>query len=124
MGTQTKQLTPMVSVADVTRSIAFYAHLGFAVANTFTPDGASEPTWAWLTSGDVHLMVTQACDPVVPAQQAVLFYLYVDDIAATHDELVAVGLQPGPIETPFYAPQGEFRLTDPDGFVLMISLID
>ena len=121
MTTQTKQLTPMVFVADVVRSIAFYERLGFAVSNTFTPDDASEPDWAWLSSGDAHLMFTTARDPIVPEQQAILFYLYVDDVAATRNELVAAGLQPGPIETPFYAPQGEFRLTDPDGYMLMIS---
>ncbi len=66
-------------------------------------------------------MITTACDPIIPEQQAILFYLYVDDVAATRDELVAARLQPGPIETPFYAPQGEFRLTDPDGYALMIS---
>ena len=50
MGTQTKQLTPMAFVADVARSIAFYAHLSVVVANTFTPDDASEPIWASLAS--------------------------------------------------------------------------
>ncbi|MBS1808206.1 MAG: VOC family protein [Acidobacteria bacterium] len=120
MASQTKQLTPMAFVSDVTRSIAFYEHLGFVVGNTFTPADADKPSWAWLSSGNAHLMITNACDPVVPEQQAILFYLYVDDVAATRDELVAAGLQPGPIENPPYAPHGEFRLTDPDGFTLMI----
>jgi len=46
---QTRQLVPMVFVADLQRSIAFYAHLGFEVGNTFMPEGANEMSWAWLT---------------------------------------------------------------------------
>jgi catechol 2,3-dioxygenase-like lactoylglutathione lyase family enzyme len=34
---KTQQLVPLISVADVERSIAFYRHLGFEVGNTFTP---------------------------------------------------------------------------------------
>ncbi len=111
----------MAFVSDIARSIAFYEHLGFAVGNTFTPDDADAPTWAWLSSGDAHLMVALACDPIVPEQQAILFYLYVDQVTETRDELVAAGLQPGPIEAPPYAPHGEFRLIDPDGYVLMVT---
>ena len=123
MRTETRRIVPMASVADVPRSIAFYAHLGFAVENDFTPADATAPSWAWLESAGAALMVTQACDPVVPAQQAVLFYLYVEDVAEAHQAFAAAGLAPGPIETPFYAPQGEFRLADPDGYCLMISHI-
>ncbi len=114
----------MAFVADVPRSISFYAHLGFAVANQVIPDDAEIPTWAWLSSGGAHLMVAQACDPVVPEQQAILFYLYVEDVNVAHAELIAAGLNPSAIETPFYAPQGEFRLIDPDGYTLMISHMD
>lgn len=121
MATQPKQLTPMAFVANVARSIAFYEQLGFAVGDTFTPDDTSEPDWAGLSSGDAHLMLTTARDPIVAEQQAILFYLYVDDVAETREVLVAAGLQPGPIETPFYAPRGEFRLADPDGYILMIA---
>jgi uncharacterized glyoxalase superfamily protein PhnB len=57
----------------------------------------------------------------VATQQAMLFYLYVDDVAAKHAELAAAGLEVGAIASPFYAPRGEFRMTDPDGYVLMIT---
>lgn len=117
---QTKRIVAMAFVADVTRSAEFYAKLGFVVANSVTPPEAAAPVWAWLESEGAALMVSQACEPVVPEQQAVLFYLYVEDVAAAHAELSAAGLQPGPIGTPFYAPHGEFRLTDPDGYCLMI----
>lgn len=121
MPIQTKQLTPMVSVSNLPRSIAFYEHLGFAVANSVTPEGEAEPSWAWLSSGAAHLMINQACDPILPDQQRILFYLYVEDVAETREALLAAGLQPGPITTPFYAPRGEFWLADPDGYTLMIT---
>ena len=116
-----RQLTPMAFVADVARSILFYQQLGFSVRNTVAPEGEPEPSWAWLTSGDAHLMIARASEPVVPEQQAVLFYLYVDDDVRAHAALSAAGQAVGPITTPFYAPKGEFRVSDPDGYVLMLT---
>lgn len=40
---QTRHLVPMMFVADMERSIAFYKHLGFEVGNTFTQQGATKP---------------------------------------------------------------------------------
>ena len=118
---QAKRLVPMAFVADVARSIAFYSTLGFGVGDTFTPPDAEAPVWAWLESGDAQIMVAKASDPVIAEQQAVLFYLYTENVAAAHEALSSQGLQPGPIKTPFYSPGGEFRLTDPDGYVLMVT---
>lgn len=118
---QTRQLVPMVFVADVERSIAFYRHLGFEVGNTFAADGATKPTWAWLYSGDAQLMLAAASESIIPDQQRVLFYIYTDEVADARQSHAEAGLDPGPIETPFYAPRGEFRLVDPDGYVLMIT---
>ncbi|HEV7487830.1 MAG TPA: VOC family protein [Thermoanaerobaculia bacterium] len=76
---------------------------------------------AWLQSGIAQLMLAKAGEPVVSSQQAVLFYLYVEDVAAKHEELRAGGVPAGDINYPFFAPRGEFRVTDPDGYVLMIT---
>ena len=116
----TRQLVPMASVTDVERSIAFYAHLGFEVGNTFTPQDATKLSWAWLHSGEAQFMVSTASKPL-PDQHSVLFYIYTDDVAAAHESLAAAGLNPGEIKTPFYAPRGEFQLVDPDGYVLVIA---
>lgn len=113
-------ITALMHVADVPRSIAFYGRLGFDVGNTFTPQGGGRPVWAWLTSQRAHLMVTQADEPVAAAQQAVLFYLYCDDVAAYRTQLLTRGVACGPIEVQHYAPFGQFRL-DPDGYVVMVS---
>jgi predicted enzyme related to lactoylglutathione lyase len=110
----------MAFVASVGRAVAFYEKLGFAVGNTFTPPDAAEPSWAWLQSGAAKLMVARATAPVVPSQQAVLFYVYCDDIKAMHAALEAAGVQAGAIQFPFYAAHGEFRVEDPDGYVVMV----
>ena len=114
-------LVSMSHVASVPHSIEFYKMLGFEVGNTFTPSDQKEPTWAWLRSGGAHLMVTRASEPVDARAQAVLFYIYCDDVAAFRGELQKNGVMVGEIEYPFYAPRGEFRVTDPDGYCLMIT---
>jgi uncharacterized glyoxalase superfamily protein PhnB len=113
-------LVPMAFVASVPRAIAFYQQLGLTVRNTYAPPDAQEPAWAWLESGGARLMVARAIEPVIPSQQAVLFYLYCDDVKAMRAALQAAGVTAGPIQFPFYAPRGEFRVEDPDGYVLMV----
>lgn len=117
---KTRQLVPMTFVSDIERSVSFYKHLGFEVRNTFTQDGAATFTWAWLQSGSASLMLAAASDPIIADQQRILFYIYTDDVPSAHATLTAAGLNPGPIATPFFAPSGEFKLVDPDGYTLMI----
>ena len=116
-----RSLVPMAHVAAVSASAEFYAKLGFEIRGSFTPPGEDEPSWASLVCDGAELMLARAGEPVVPAQQAVLFYLYCEDVAAMHARLSEAGLAPGPIANPFYNPHGEFRLVDPDGYVLMIT---
>jgi hypothetical protein len=109
----------MAPVADVPRSIAFYKQLGFEVDNTFEEGGTVE--WAYLRNGGAHLMLTRTDDPVVPDRQTMLLYLYPSDLVAFHQELQAKGLDVGSIEQRFYMEQGEFELTDPDGYCLLVG---
>ena len=118
---KTRQLVPLVSVGDVVRSIDFYRKLGFEVGNTFMPEDASKPTWAWLHSESAQLMLARASQPLVSGQENVLFYIYTDDVAAARESLAHAGMNPGEIATPFYAPLGEFQLIDPDGYVIMVT---
>lgn len=123
MAANTRSLVAFAHVADVERSAAFYAGLGFKVANTVVPEGHAAPVWAWLESEKANLMVGLASGPVDASQQAVLFYLYFDDIKQTRATLVSLGYACGEIRYPFYMPGGEFRLEDPDGYVLMLAQI-
>lgn len=119
----TRSLVAFVHVASVERSIKFYADLGFNVLNTVVPNGQSTPVWAWLESEKANLMIGLADGPVDASQQAVLFYLYFDNIKQTHAALTSLGHSPGEIKYPFYMPGGECRLVDPDGYVLMLAQI-
>lgn len=116
-----RQLVPMMYVADVERSIAFYKHLGFEVGNTFTPEDETKPSWAWLQSGDAQLMLAAAADAIIASKQQVMFYVYTDDVPTARASLVEAGIYAGTIMTPFYAPRGEFQLVDPDGYVIMVT---
>lgn len=114
-------LVPMLHVESVLRAIAFYERVGFATRDTHTPEGRGEPVWAWLVSGGAQLMLALADTPVDHTRQGVLFYAYSDDLALFHRELSDAGLAPSEIRNPFYAPGGEFRLIDPDGYVTMVT---
>ncbi len=116
-----QSLVPMAHVADVATSAAFYEKLGFVTCASFTPPGGDQPSWVSLRSGSAQLMLARASEPVVPSQQAVLFYVYCADVATLHAQLAAAGLEPGPIARPFYNPEGDFRLLDPDGYVVMVA---
>ncbi len=116
-----KSVVPMLHVADIARSIEFYEQLGFKVGNTFAAGGGPQPSWAWLQSGDAGIMIAKAGEPVDPRQQAVIFYIYCEDVEAMHAHLKALGHTVGTIETPFYAPRGQFRVNDPDGYDITIT---
>jgi uncharacterized glyoxalase superfamily protein PhnB len=112
-------LVPFVHVEDVERSIAFYHHLGFAVTSIYKYRGRA--VWAELQSGAAELMVSTDGDPIDPAGQGVLFYLYSDNLAALREQLVSGGLKPGEIVDGTPGPREQMRVTDPDGYVLMIA---
>jgi hypothetical protein len=55
------------------------------------------------------------------AQTHYAIYLYCPDVPTYHARLLAQGVSAGAIAYPFYAPRGEFPVTDPDNYALMIS---
>ena len=114
-------LTAMAHVADVQRSIAFYAHLGFEVRGSFAPPGEDQPSWVSLVASDAQLMLTRADAPVIADQQGVLFYLYCADVAGMRRHLVDAGFDAGEITKPFFNPHGDFRFVDPDGYVIFVT---
>lgn len=115
-------LVPFLDVADVGRSAGFYGLLGLEVQGTHEEDGLL--VWASLESDAARLMVARSHEPVDAAAQAVFFYLYVDDLATLRDDLVARGLQPSEIIDGSPGPREEMRMSDPDGYRLMIAQAD
>ena len=112
-------LIPFVHVSDLPRSIAFYELLGFEVGDTYEVDG--ELRWVALQHAHARIMLELASAPIDPRQQAVLFYLYADDLAGLRDRLLAHGLRVGPIRDGSPGPEREVRISDPDGYCLMIA---
>jgi len=128
------ELVPMAHVANVEQSIRFYELLGFHARERVQHAGGTQ--WAWLTSGKGHLMLAAAGGSVVPDQQAILFYLYTQDVAAMRSHLLSRGLSDGAghgdlasdrrrvvfdVTHPFYMPEGEIRVVDPDGYILLVG---
>jgi hypothetical protein len=73
----------------------------------------------------VHVSdLAKAQAPIERARQAVLFYLYTNDLAALRDRLVADGVQVGEIRDGTPGPSKEMGLADPDGYCLMVAQIE
>jgi hypothetical protein len=94
-GDRIRNLIPFVHVADVARSIAFYELLGFELKDTYEHDGRLD--WAALESADAQLMLARSSAPIERDRQAVLFYLYTEDLVALRDHLLAHGIAVGEI---------------------------
>ncbi len=123
MGAHATGLIPMANVADVQRSIDFYALLGLRVRNTVkNPDGQLQ--WAHLHCQSADLMFSHASDTIDAKRHTVVFYLYSPDLVALRNHLLAHGIKVSEITYPFYMPKGEICLTDPDGYTLLIGQID
>jgi catechol 2,3-dioxygenase-like lactoylglutathione lyase family enzyme len=114
-------LIPFVHVRDVARSITFYHHLGFIVTSVYKYRG--NPAWAELRSEEAVLMVSTG-DPVDQVDQGILFYLYSTNLAALREQLLAAGVDVGEIVDGTPGPREQMRLTDPDGYVLMVAQIE
>ena len=119
-------LVPMIRVADVERSTAFYRLLGFEIGNKVPPSGP--PHWAWLYTPKVanwkvgpNLMLVRGKLEVKPDSELVLFYLYARNFVELRNCLVAEGVKVSEISYPEYLPEGEFRTEDPDGYCLMVA---
>src|SRR4051794_20667348 len=115
-------LQPFVHVADIRRSIAFYEQLGFELRDTYVHEGRLD--WAFLVADRARLMLARATEPIDPSQQAVLFYLYADDLRGLREHLIAQGVPAGEIVDGSPGPEREMALADPDGYCLMVAQLD
>jgi len=113
-------LIPMAFAADLQRSVDFYKLLGLEVRGSLR-NASGELQWVDLVSEQAQLMFARASDPVIPSQQAVLFYLYSPNLITLREHLLATGVKVSPINYPDYMPKGEIRVEDPDGYTLLIG---
>lgn len=109
------RLIPMLPVRSMPASVEFYRKLGFSVEQR-----NDDWHWAMLRFGECRLMVDQSInlDPGIPRNS--VLYLYPDDIAEYHRQVIKNGVDLPELETTFYG-MTEFRIDDPDGNRLWIG---
>jgi glyoxylase I family protein len=127
-------LTPLISVFDMLRALAFYRDLlGFEVVTASpeveTPEGRFSH-WMWLRLGKADLMLNTQYDsgerpehPVAARAAAhgdSCLYIGCSDIAAAYQQLTQRGLETNP---PKLAPYGlkHFGVKDPDGYIIVFQ---
>lgn len=134
-----KRLVTFAHVVDVESSLVFYSALGFEPENVLR-DASGRAFWALARSGEAEIMFALASGPIDAGQQAVLFYMYSQDVGALRGHLLAHGLhdggafdgRPGPngglrvvfgVTHPHYMQSGEIRVCDPDGYVVLVGQV-
>lgn len=80
--------------------------------------------WAELRSDGAALMVSTDGDPIDPAGQGVLFYLYSNNLSGLREQILVEGIDVGEIVDGTPGPRQEMKLTDPDGYVLMVAQVE
>jgi catechol 2,3-dioxygenase-like lactoylglutathione lyase family enzyme len=115
-------LVPFAHVADVERSVAFFELLGLELRETYEHEG--RVVWASMGHASAALMLAEGEAPIDARAQGVLFYLYAEDLPGLRDHLVAQGVTVGEIVDGSPGPKREMRVTDPDGYCLMVAQID
>lgn len=135
---------PMAHVASVDKSFEFYSLLGFECLSRFSGnDGVTN--WSNLACGNAKLMLARSSGPINSHEQAVLFYMYSENVSALREHLLKHGIpdagvpdfegqkeQPHPTVAPgvftvvprFFMPAGELRVHDPDGYVILVGQLD
>ena len=111
--------TPLLHVADVERSLQFYSLLGFEIVDVERANGSLE--WARVHCDGGAIMFLREGEPQVAHQDRFLLALYTPDLPTLRAQLVAAGIEVGPIVHPDYMPSGETTLKDPDGYVILVN---
>ena len=106
----TLRAMPVLDVADVTASVAFYRRAGFAGGEPW----GDPPGFAIVQRGDVTLGLSLGDGPA-PGARDWSAYIYVDDVETIHAEFTQAGLSPTAIRRPEHYGCDDFDLADPDG---------
>jgi len=109
------RLIPMLPVASMPASVAFYRKLGFEVE-------ARNDDWRWamLRFDECRLMVDESINVDPAASRLAVIYLYPEDVVAYHRALRRNGVMVPELDVTFYG-LAEFRIDDPDGNRLWIG---
>jgi catechol 2,3-dioxygenase-like lactoylglutathione lyase family enzyme len=110
--------TPMLHVAEIERSIAFYGQLGFKLIDT---DRCTPIGWARLHCESGDIMFLRAESAIDAKAQGFLFYMYTPDLEGLRSSLLEKAVAVSAIKRPPYMPSGTVNLTDPDGYHIEIG---
>lgn len=113
-------LTPLLHVRDIARSLSFYSLLGFETVDVDKSDDGTLG-WARMHCEEGAIMFVPSEEPENAHHDRALFYLYTPDLPALAAQLVAAGVDVGPIGHPEYMPSGELCLSDPDGYIVLVG---
>ena len=111
--------TPMLHVADVARSIAFYRLLGFELIDVEGAPGC--PGWARMHCDGGALMFLLGEEPVDSLKQGILLAMYTEDLPSLRKHLLANGVTVPEITYPEYMPSGQVTFRDSEGYVIGIN---
>lgn len=137
---KSKSMIPYLHVNSVRASITFYSLLGMSILSVYGEE--ADPFWAMMGGEDGRLMLARASAPIDPRVQAAMLYRYSTNVQALREHLIANGIpSSGPykgdhedafppqgrvygILHPGHMPEGELRLHDPDGYVILVGQLD
>jgi len=111
--------TPIYHVAEIEKSLEFYARLGFTTV--FVQGKPAGYARMECSGGAIAFLLAEKEHPINPTAQGVLLYMYTPDLAGLHEQLVASGVTVSKIGYPEYMPRGEFNLDDPDGYHVCVG---
>ena len=106
-----RRAMPILNVRDVTRSVAFYARLGFESHGAW----GDPPEFCIIQRGDVTIGLDRSEREALPHNQWWECYLYVDDAEALMAEFRAEGIETTDMHRPEDYGCIDFDVTDPDG---------
>jgi len=119
-----KSLAPVLGVADVEESLAFFRQIGFEVSLDHRADGGKR-VWAQLQRNELEIQLQQLPPgPIDPSHRAVRdtmsLFIVTEDIHALHALCAARNLSPSAPVTQFYG-MIEFDLHSPDGWRILFA---
>jgi len=118
MAARVAHSTPMLHVAEIERSIAFYELLGFRLIDD---DHCKPIGWARMHCDSGDIMFLRAEKPIEARAQGFIFCMYAADLAGLREHLVAKEIVVSEIKRPPYMPSGTMNLADPDGYHIDIA---
>ena len=116
-----KAVVALLNVVDVPRSIEFYEKLGFELGKEPIKNEQGAKSFASMHHGSAaQIMLGLSGQPLNPGPRNMMFYLYVSDMPAYREQIISRGVTVGEVTHPFWSPNGEFRVDDPDGWTWIV----